>query len=52
MKVQTDEMSKAEKKFVLKAADCIYNHIWRCKHPKQKGIKCEKICKHYENTII
>ena len=52
IKDQTEEMSKAEKKFVLKASYCDYNRIWKCRHPKQKGLKCTKICKHYQNTSI
>jgi len=50
MKVQSDEMSKAEKKFVLKASYCDYNRIWKCQHPQQRGTKCTKICNHFKNT--
>ena len=52
MKVQSDEMSKAGKKFVLKAAYCDYNRVWRCTHKEQRGHKCTKICKHYKNTEL
>ena len=47
MEVQTDEMSKSEKQFVLKAAYCDYNRIWKC--PQQRGIKCTKVCKYFKN---
>ena len=49
---KAEKMSNAEKKFVLKAAECIYNRIWKCKHPKQRGIKCDKICDYYQNAEI
>ena len=45
MEVQTDEMSKSEKQFVLKAAYCDYNRIWKCQHPQQRGIKSVNILK-------
>ena len=45
-----DKLSKREIDFINKAAHCDHNRIWKCRHPKQRGIKCIKICEYYENT--
>jgi hypothetical protein len=45
-----DKLPKKEIDFINKASHCDYNRVWKCKHPKQRGIKCTKICKYYENT--
>jgi hypothetical protein len=39
------EFSRVE--FYEKAAECDFNSLWKCTHVKQKGIKCEKLCKHF-----
>ena len=45
-----EDTTKEKIDFINKASNCDYNHIWKCKHPKQRGIKCEKICKYYHNS--
>ena len=35
--------------FIRKAMTCKYNHLWICEHPKQDGIKCEKVCEYYKH---
>ena len=26
--------------FIMKASTCLYNHLWKCKHDKNKSKKC------------
>lgn len=33
---------------ILKAAECEYNYLWRCKHPSQWGMTCKKVCEFYK----
>jgi hypothetical protein len=54
MEIKTEEklakdLTRAE--FVSKASECIHNFLWKCKHPKQLGKACEKLCEYYENHI-
>lgn len=45
--IKLPELSKV----VLKASECRYNKIWKCQHPKQWGMKCEKPCEYYESMF-
>lgn len=49
-KLSEKELTRAE--FVLKASECDFNHLWKCKHTEQRGKACTEICKHYQNTHV
>lgn len=37
--------------FIMKASTCLYNHLWKCKHDKNKSKKCTHVCENYKHGL-